>query len=170
MRKCTQRGGSDMPSMNVNVLPLTGANLPVNPTNIANASKAPFIDYPTMTNAVSGGGKKKKLVKKTAETATKPVKAAKNKKGGSLVEDVKNLAVPFAILLAKEGIDAMFKSKAKSGKVAISARKSAQGGNDMKKMTGGDCPSCKPLVGGAKSKASRYSQLSKEIDSFLSKY
>lgn len=34
-----------------------------------------------------------------------------NKEGGALMDDIKNLAVPFAILLAKQGLDGLFTDK-----------------------------------------------------------
>ena len=112
------------------------------------------------TLALSGGakGKKKAAAKKPA--GKKPAA----KKGGALVDDVKNLAVPFAILLAKQGLEGMFKKKEKKPSAAVSARR--------RSAAGGSCSTCATVptaqAGGAK--VNRYKQLSDEIDRFLAKY
>ena len=155
MRKSVQRGGNDMPSSMPFDLKLDS------PSSTSSYASDPFV--------VSGGGKKRKSVKKpVAKTA------ASKKKGGALVDDIKNLAVPFAILLAKEGLDTMFSKKSKAakkpamsaskGKVSSGRKASASGGS-----SGGECGSCSRVATGGKGKMSRYAQLSKEIDEFLSK-
>lgn len=114
------------------------------------------------TLALSGGAKKKAAAKKPA--AKKPAaKKPAAKKGGALVDDVKNLAVPFAILLAKQGLEGMFKKKEKKASAAVSVRR--------RSAAGGSCSSCATVpaqAGGAK--VNRYKQLSDEIDRFLAKY
>ena len=119
----------------------------------------------------SGGAKKKSAAKKAP--AKKPVAASAkkpaSKKGGSLAEDVKSLAVPFAILLAKEGLNSMFHNKKQEKKPAMAAtvgsrRKAAVGGAPC-----GSCSGAK-MGGKASSTKSRYAQLSKEIDNFLQRY
>jgi hypothetical protein len=98
--------------------------------NMNNNSKATFQELPmSMPKEISSpppnsgmiGGKKsvkKTGVKKTGvkkSESDKPV-AKKGKKGGALMNDIKNLAVPFAILLAKQGLQSMFdKKKSKKG-------------------------------------------------------
>lgn len=154
----TQRGGQ------------TDATESVAPPELPKA----FFTSPTDVEAdpfVMSGGKKvakKPAAKKPA--AKKP--AAKAKKGGSLAEELKSLAVPFAILLAKQGLDGMFDSKKKGSKKAIEVSSSKR-----KAAVGGGCSSCAqpvaPKAGGSKSAGSsksRYAQLAKEIDDFLSKY
>lgn len=136
----------------------------------------------------SGGAKKSNKTKAPKEPKpTKPVKAAKAKKdGGALVDDIKSLAVPFAILLAKEGLETMFKKKNNSkSKSAVGGMSKPIGTMDgggncsMRKSGGGktvggsSCGSCsvKPMGGAtAASQRERYTQLSDEIDKFLSKY
>lgn len=121
---------------------------------------------------VSGGScsaKKCKTNKKTTTKSTKPKSGKKGAKGGALVEDIKSLAVPFAILLAKEGLEKMFKDKKKTTKTE-SAKKSTA--TRRKATVGGDCTSCgtpmAPMKGG--SKKSKYAKLSEEIDNFLKDY
>jgi hypothetical protein len=109
----------------------------------------------------AGGKKRVKTTKK----------APKAKKGGALVDDMKNLAVPFAILLAKYGIESMTdKSKDKP----------------VKKSKGGDCKTCShqgpdgdldkkkkaPKKGGKADQdmKKRFTQVANEIDAFLAKY
>jgi hypothetical protein len=89
--------------------------------------------------------------------------AKKGKKGGALMDDVKNLAVPFAILLAKQGLQTMFdKKKTKSGSSELSAKSAASPTSARRKstLTGGSCGSqCAAAVttashtGGAKAKS-----------------
>lgn len=121
------------------------------------------------TLALSGGAKKGAAKgKKTAAKSKKPAaakgKKPASKKGGALVDDVKNLAVPFAILLAKQGLEGMFKKKEKkSSSAAVSVRR--------RSAAGGSCSTCATVpaqAGGAK--VNRYKQLSDEIDRFLAKY
>ena len=91
------------------------------------------------------GGKRK-----TKKCSTKK---SPKKKGGALMDDVKNLAVPFAILLAKQGLQTMFdkkaskvEKKADSAELSVSARrKTAAGGScgtqcaaAAQSLTGGD--------------------------------
>lgn len=135
------------------------------------------------------GGKKKVTTKKPAAKKTvvsdkkkvqkvpkKSVRSSK-KKGGDLMGDVQKLAVPFAILLAKQGVQAMFEESKKgnssgnavssspSESVVSSSSKnsknsknnsSSQNGGMKKKQAGGTgCPSCQtvtPMTGGSKSK------------------
>lgn len=103
----------------------------------------------------------KKPVKKLRKSPPKPSKA---KKGGALVDDMKNLAVPFAILLAKYGIESMT-DKPKDKPAA-------------KKTKGGDCKTCEPGLdkkkktkkGGDPEMKKRFTQVANEIDAFLAKY
>jgi hypothetical protein len=106
---------------------------------------------------ISGGsacGNKKKCAKKGKGKA----------KGGALVEDIKSLAVPFAILLAKEGLEKMFKKNkpvAKKSKSTATRKRAAVGGN---------CTSCAPPVKGGGGGKSKFAKLSDEIDRFLKKH
>jgi hypothetical protein len=124
------------------------------------------------SDIVLSGGKAKRAKKPAAKPAAKKPAAKKpaGKKGGSLAHELKSLAVPFAILLAKQGLDGMFDSKKSSSKKAIEATSSS---SKRKAAVGGGCSSCAtppPMAGGSKSGKSRYAQLAKEIDEFLSKY
>jgi hypothetical protein len=147
------------------------------------------------------GGKKKKSLKKSSkkggecslcedqEGGKKSSKKSSKKskaKGGSLVSDLSNLAVPFAILLAKQGLESMFDSK----KTAKTLKKSSLKGGKTdtfvgSPLEGGDCgcgatPSApapammggkktnKKKKGGETSKQSL--SLNDQIDNFLSKY
>lgn len=113
--------------------------------------------------AMSGGKKKKPAA------AKKPAKPAKAKKGGSLAAELKSLAVPFAILLAKQGLDGLLDSKKKGP-----AKKAIEVSTKRKTAVGGGCSACAvapsaPKAGGGSSN-SRYAKLAREIDNFLAKY
>jgi len=125
-------------------------------------------DIPSLPGASEGGSKKTKKTKKSS------------KSGGALVDDMKNLAVPFAILLAKQGIQGMFNKKDSASKSSSKSKKvdsmpMTMAKKKSKTQKGGDCGSCGsaevvPAAGGSRAKMTRYAQLSKEIDDFLSKY
>ncbi len=130
----------------------------VPPTTLEAATPLPD---PFTAEPMSGGRKK----------ATKKPAAKKGaKKGGSVLSDVQSLAVPFAILLAKQGLESL-KEKKTVKKAAVSARqKSAAGGC-------GSCASAVPVArGGATPKAAAksggvgYAKLSKQIDDFLKNF
>jgi hypothetical protein len=77
---------------------------------------------PSSTYTMTAGARRKKVSKKKMMMDApdmmpkKRVSKKKDAKGGSLMSDVRNLAVPFAILLAKQGLDSMFeKKKVKKG-------------------------------------------------------
>lgn len=135
------------------------------------------------------GGRKKKLSK--MEKKPKSNAASKKKKGGALAEDLQNLAVPFAILLAKEGLENMFKEKkTKAKKAAPSAapkkrRGSIAGGGNTDVIdvvnTGGSCGSSCALgdiatskkKGGSKKSQDvkeQFNTIAREIQRFLDKY
>lgn len=152
----TQRGGNDMTNVKI-------PDLPVPPK--AHFTDSALLEIPHIKSdpvILSGGKKKRTAGKKPAAKTGKPGKPGK--KGGALVDDIKNLAVPFAILLAKQGLDGMFNKKAeKKTTVKATAKRSA------KSATGGSgCSSCATKTGG--SAKNRYAQLSAEIDKFLSNY
>ena len=110
----------------------------------AESTMSKFVDMSKMPSmpGMTGGKKTKKVVKKPA--GKKPA-AKKTKKGGALMDDVKNLAVPFAILLAKQGLQSMFdKKKAKKGgEVELSASSASKVSSQRRRSTiaGGSCGS-----------------------------
>ncbi len=132
-----------------------------------------FVDM----NATQDGGKRKK------RTTKKP--AAPKKGGDALSEQLTGLAVPFAFLLAKQGLEAM-KSKPKSTtpkkKISPRRRASLAGGDaeaapsalsgGKKSKTGGNCSTCNraSMIGGAAHSLRNLEKLRKNIDNFLSKY
>lgn len=140
---------------------------------------------------LEGGAKRrpatKKTVKKT-DSKSSPRKVSKKvdnskssksskskqdeKKGGSFVADVQNLAVPFAILLAKEGLSKVFKKDEKTAKSSVSSAKTASKPSSLRRrstMSGGSCNlGCGAMSGGRA--ARELFQLQKEIDNFLEKY
>lgn len=142
----------------------------------------------------SAGAKRRSGTKKTVKKETKKPtskstktsgrklssdkqdKSAKSKKGGSFVGDVQNLAVPFAILLAKEGLSKVFKKDAKDTKStkstsSLSAKSASRPASTRRRSTlsGGSCNlGCGALTGGRA--ARELFQLQKEIDHFLEKY
>lgn len=104
---------------------------------------------------------------KTSKTTSRKSGGSKyrstKKDGGALVDDIKNLAVPFAILLAKQGIQSMYERKEPSENVAYSSPENssknsntkdantknvntAKGGRQPKKQKGGECPVCQEVI------------------------
>jgi hypothetical protein len=94
------------------------------------------------------------------------------KKGGSFIADVNNLAVPFAILLAKEGLSKVFKKDAKDAKKTSVSPKTASKPSSLRRkstLAGGSCNlGCGAMTGGRA--ARELFTLQKEIDNFLEKY
>ena len=156
MRK--QRGGNDTADVKIPDLPVPKAQF----------TDSALVDIPEVTADVLSGGAKKKAAAAKKSPAGKKADAKKSPvgkkaKGGALVEEIKGLAVPFAILLAKQGLDGMFNKKTEKKAASASAKrsvKSAKGGSG--------CSSCAKVAGGAPK--NRYAQLSAEIDKFLSNY
>lgn len=163
------------------------------------ATSMPVQDMPCM---LEGGKKKKSLKKKSSKkggkcslcddqeggkSKTKKSSKKSKAKGGSLVSDLSNLAVPFAILLAKQGLESMFDSK----KTAKTLKKSSLKGGKTdtfvgSPLDGGDCGCGAPsmptpaMVGGKKNKGKKAKKggetskqslsLNDQIDNFLNKY
>lgn len=104
--------------------------------------------------------------------------------GGSLSEDLQNLAVPFAILLAKQGIETMFIDRKKQNAETVSAKSAIKSTGTKKTATkktkkaspqsGGSCgctAAITPMAGGAKKGAKKtggsLSSLSAAVDHFI---
>lgn len=130
-----------------------------------------------------GGKKQKKQKSKSAPKQLQQEKDKKKqssqdkkqktsaKKGGAIVDDVKNLAVPFAILLAKEGLSKMFKGDTKKSSKSMSASSASKPTSSRRRTTlsGGSCNlGCTALTGGQATK--QLFELQNEIDRFLEKY
>ena len=149
------------------------------------------------SSSFEGGAKKpKRKPKSESSSASKPkpkqkpksksTSTSKKAKGGAILDDVKNLAVPFAILLAKQGLQHMFdntknenkksalqKSESKSTSSKSPARQSpARKSVKVGGSCGSQCATAAQKKGGSSSDAVkvRFEKLSKEIDSFLQKY
>lgn len=117
-------------------------------------------------------------VSKSARTVSrKPVP----KRGGAIVDDVKTLAVPFAILLAKEGLNKLFKEKKSASSLSpktsspktLSPKTAATPSSTRRRSTlsGGSCNlgcGVGGQMGGAA--ARELFNLQKSIDNFLQKY
>lgn len=123
----------------------------------------------------------KKPVKRSGKSPSRKVtkreesssKSKQSKKGGSFVGDVQNLAVPFAILLAKEGLSKVFKKDDKTTKASstLSATSASKPKSTRRRSTlsGGSCNlGCGAMTGGRA--ARELFQLQREIDNFLEKY
>lgn len=109
--------------------------------------------------------------------ASKPVRPVSRKpvpkRGGAIVDDVKTLAVPFAILLAKEGLNKMFKEKKSATAESLSPKAAATPSSTRRRSTlaGGSCNlgcGVGGQMGGAA--ARELFNLQKSIDNFLQKY
>lgn len=121
----SMNNNSRVPTTNTNVAPPTNTNVVPPPTNVVPPTNAVPVSNnagstmtPEMVSSAQEGGKKrsktKKVVKKPVkETTEKKSKSKKTTKGGSIAEDIKNLAVPFALLLAKEGVKKIYEKKQK---------------------------------------------------------
>jgi hypothetical protein len=139
---------------------------------------------PVTQECAQTGGKKprsKKVVlgKKPAPAKKAPAKKAAKKvtgkKGGSLASDAANLAVPFAILLAKHGLQAMMDSKksasaspkSKSAKSASPKSKSAKSASPKSKSpkSAASVARRRTVVGG--SSGGRLDNLSAQVEKFL---
>lgn len=133
------------------------------------------------------GGKKRtktsksKTSKKSTGKAVKPKQTRKS--GGAFMDDVKSLAVPFAILLAKQGLDAMTSKettavKSKASSKTPTAKKPSSLRRRSTAMSGGGCSACTanlPITGGSRNSNSRkiqdsFSKIAADIDKFLAKY
>lgn len=115
----------------------------------------------------------KKTQQKQQDRSSQDKKKQSAKKGGAIVDDVKNLAVPFAILLAKEGLSKMFPKTAKSSspvKSSVSAASASKSSSSRRRtMSGGSCNlGCTAQTGGQAAK--QLFELQTEIDRFLQKY
>jgi hypothetical protein len=168
--KSKMRGGSDLPINMTEGIKTIESHMP---QMLKNAMPMPrseqYAEMSAIPDVVAlSGGRKKRVVKKPVAAADKkkPVADKKKKKGGALVDDMKNLAVPFAILLAQQGLKGMLNKNNDSKRPASS--RSASSRSNKSKSGGSGCSSCAatPLAGGA----SRYAKLSEEIDKFLAKY
>ena len=134
-------------------------------------------------NASGGAKRKVKKVDDKKKTQSKQSTQSKkqsnsqdkkksSKKGGAIVDDVKNLAVPFAILLAKEGLSKMFpKGDAKKSAKSLNASSASKPSSSRRRttMSGGSCNlGCTAQTGGQAAK--QLFELQTEIDHFLQKY
>lgn len=147
------------------------------------SSKVSVEPAPLQVEYQAVGGKKSKKSTSTNKQSTKQTQQRKQKqeqdkkkkqsakKGGAIVDDVKNLAVPFAILLAKEGLAKMFKADAKKPSKSLSASSAAKPTSSRRRTTqsGGSCNlGCTAQTGGQAAK--QLFELQTEIDRFLEKY
>lgn len=151
-------------------------------TNAANSARANAAYFNETPEVPLEGGKRMKKPSKKMAAKPKPAPKKHPKKGGDgeLLQQVSGLAVPFAFLLAKQGLEAM-KDKKKSVKPS-----------SKKASVGGSCPSCAPVdptpvkvnavapaaskvnapaVGGRNKEVStKLNRLRKNIDDFLRRF
>ncbi len=135
----------------------------------------------------AGGAKKKRSTK--PKTTTKKASSSKKtlgKKGGALIDDVKNLAVPFAILLAKQGLKNLFDKKEEKPKKKTDKKKAAPAAKASKPAStkrrtsiagGSACTAGCGMSGGTTGKSKRgasiqtqFDSIAREIEQFLQKY
>lgn len=127
-----------------------------------------------MTSEQQVGGKRPKKESKAAEkkpaSKASSAKKSSSKKGGAVLDDVKTLAVPFAVLLAKEGLGKVFKKKDGKPSENLSPKAAARPTSSRRRTTlsGGSCNLGCGMTGGQAAK-SLYA-LQKQIDFFLEKY
>lgn len=139
------------------------------------------------TLELTGGKKQPKTSRTSKQTSEKTVtkKAVpkkSNKSGGAFMDDVKSLAVPFAILLAKQGLEAMTSNKdspqSKASTKTTTAKKPSSLRRRSTALSGGGCSACSanlPVTGGSRSTNARkiqdsFSKIAEDIDKFLTKY
>jgi len=106
------------------------------------------------------------------KAAAEPKKGAKSSKkggavGGDLVQNVAGLAVPFAFILAKQGIAAMKKEKAENAKAENAKAENAKKASPKSASKKAATPKSATISGGA---SAQLAQLRKNIDDFLAKY
>jgi hypothetical protein len=137
-----------------------------------------------MSEQLSGGKRKVKKTtepKPVAKKAPAPAPASKStrtvsrkpvpKKGGAIVDDVKTLAVPFAILLAKEGLNKLFKEKKSASSLSPKAAATPSSTRRRSTLSGGSCNLGCGVGGQMGGAATReLFNLQKSIDNFLQKY
>ncbi len=155
----------DMPKLNFvdseKLPPIPGAvpseGLAASATGAASASAAKPVPVPQL-----GGRKSRKSAKKSTASKSTKGKSSKKASGGALIDDVKNLAVPFAILLAKQGLQTMFdkKKSAPQAQSQLTARAASQPSSSRRRSTavGGSCGSAcaaavRPAAGGKSKKS-----------------
>lgn len=169
---------------------------PPPPSTSVPSPSMPSTSVPSGNASQMGGARRstsKSKAQSSKKTTSKSSKGAKGVKGGALMDDVKNLAVPFAILLAKQGLESIFAKKekesntnAKSAKPASNAkapqaqvtarRKTAMGGGSCGSacaaaaQSGGRRASSAAASSANQKVEARFAKLSKEIDNFLAKY
>lgn len=96
------------------------------------------------------------------------------KKGGALMNDVKNIVVPFGLILAEKGLRQLSKDDKKSKKEALKSEIK----DGQKAAVGGKKAAKKPVKKDTKKKGgspvqslhNEFSKLSNEIDNFLAKH
>ena len=109
------------------------------------------------------------------------VRSSAKQQGGALMNDIGNLAVPFAILLAKQGLEHMNKksaaktadTKARTASASKTTAAKTAAASRRKAAAGGSCGSqCATKSGGSssiKDVQERFKKIANEIDSFLRK-
>lgn len=153
---------------------------------MTNASNSTYPGASVSNSTLSVGGSKRSKTSQSKTCAkqggqSSKAKSSKSKKqGGALVDDIKNLAVPFAILLAKQGLSTMFEKKSSTDKTKKPAAKKAtaekpSSTSRRKSVTGGGaCTSGCGMTGGSqKSKKNiqyQFNNIAQEIENFLQKY
>ena len=150
-----------------------------------------FNAYKSGADFTLDGGAKKRATKKTpAKKATVAVKSTPKpktekkvatkktnvKKGGDLMQNMAGLAVPFAFLLAKQGLEALKDSKSTKApkepkREMVKPYPKYHQRSKKASLSGGGCSSCvsTTLAGGNQVSANML-RLRKEIDNFLAKY
>jgi hypothetical protein len=135
-----------------------------------------------MSEQLSGGKRKvkkttepKPVAKKAPAPASKSARTVSRKpvpkKGGAIVDDVKTLAVPFAILLAKEGLNKLFKEKKSASSLSPKAAATPSSTRRRSTLSGGSCNLGCGVGGQMGGAATReLFNLQKSIDNFLQKY
>lgn len=129
--------------------------------------------------------------KSLAEKGAAGTKKTSKKSGGAFMDDVKSLAVPFAILLAKQGLENMMDKKkgataaattSSTPKKATTAKPSSVRRRSTAMSGGSGCSACSAtasvpvgMSGGATANNSKkikdsFSKIAADIDKFLAKY
>ena len=101
-------------------------------------------------------------------------KTAVQHKGGNMLNDLQNLAVPFGILLAKKGIDAALDKKTNAAQTKTNAAQTKTNAAQTKTNAAQTKTNAAQTKTGGASKAKNLRQemdtLSNEIEKFLKKY
>ena len=82
--------------------------------------------------------------------------------GGNFLSEIRDLAIPFGLLLAHSGLKQLIE-KSSNGSKSKNVKKSKPSSKKSKKQSGGDCTSCGMLGGSTDKNVSMHNDIQKEF-------